>query len=177
MILSPGVSFLSCSTSGQGHQPERTLSVASPGATVQWLRPRRKFSQNLVVKNKPFVVLKDAVGQNSDRALCGQLVSASCCLESHLEKSKAGGRSPLKASSSACWGVDGGCWLGPQCLSVSGSVWLTLGFLKARWPDHKDGSGGRRSHIPFYDPGLGGTWCNFPNSLCVELREGKIRAS
>lgn len=104
MILSPGVRFLSCSTSGQGHQPERTLSVASPGATVQWLRPRRKFSQNLVVKNKPFVVLKDAVGQNSDRALCGQLVSASCCLESHLEKSKAGGRSPLKASSSACWG-------------------------------------------------------------------------
>lgn len=131
VILSPGVRFLSCSTSGQGHQPERTLSVASPGATVQWLRPRRKFSQNLVVKNKPFVVLKDAVSQNSDRALCGQLVSASCCLESHLEKSKAGGRSPLKASSSACWGVDGGCWLGPQCLSVSASVWLTLGFLKA----------------------------------------------
>lgn len=130
------------------------------------------------MRNKPFIVLMDSVGQSSDRAVRGQLVSAPRRhLGSQLENTKAGGYNYLKAYSLMC--------LGLQFLSISASVWLTLGwrldYLKAWRLDSKDGVGGGgvwwRSHIPFYDLASEVPRCNFPHILPVESREGKTQAS
>ena len=70
-----------------------------------------------MVINKPFFVLVNSVGQNSDRALWGQLASATRGLGFPLESVKAGGWNHLEAFSfmgpglmpTAGWGLDALC--------------------------------------------------------------------